>query len=240
MNTDKFLACFSLPTSSLTPPLVMSTNLYLFNKDGSGSSNSNAPQGLSWATGEIQDSAYYVPVPSVAIRDDYPWSKFFHPRSRVKKIPNPGSGSASKKEFKDFIPKTVSKLSKKLSGLFIPDSDFFHPVPDPESESRAQKAPYPGSGSATLPVPGYGTRNTYPVPYHLHADTYLRSFWRTCSSVISTRGIWSRSSCLTNPASLGSRNITELPEAPDQNTYSLLNSSMLQKHTQYLRRNIIA
>jgi hypothetical protein len=34
-------------------------------------------------------------IPVLRIRDFYPGSEFFHPVSRVKKIPNPGSGSAS-------------------------------------------------------------------------------------------------------------------------------------------------
>ena len=52
--------------------------------------------------------------------------------------------------------------------------------------------------------------------------THLSSFCRTCSSVISTRGIWSFSSCLMKPASLGSRNITELPDAPGSTTKHVL------------------
>jgi hypothetical protein len=42
-----------------------------------------------------------------------------------------------------FAQKTVSKLSEKLSGLFVPDpgSGFFPPNPG----SRDQKAPDPGS-----------------------------------------------------------------------------------------------
>ncbi len=42
---------------------------------------------------------------------------------------------------------TVSKLSEKLSGMFIPDPDF-SPIPDPDS--GVKKALNHGSGSATL------------------------------------------------------------------------------------------
>ncbi len=43
----------------------------------------------------------------VRIRDFYPGSEFFHPGSRVKKIPDPGSGSASK-NLSIFKPKNCS------------------------------------------------------------------------------------------------------------------------------------
>jgi hypothetical protein len=65
------------------------------------------------------------------IRDVYPESDFFHPGSRVDKIPVPGSGSASK----NFEPKKLI-LKNKIQDVH-PDSwiwIFFHP----------------GSGSATL------------------------------------------------------------------------------------------
>jgi hypothetical protein len=53
------------------------------------------------------------------------------------------------------ILKIVSKLSEKLSGMFIPDPDFFPsriPHPDPGSRIRipdawVKKEPYPGSGT---------------------------------------------------------------------------------------------
>jgi hypothetical protein len=57
----------------------------------------------------------------------------------VKKIPDPGSGSN-----KFLALKTVSVLSEKLSGMFIPDPKsafFLHPG------SRVHKAPDPGSGT---------------------------------------------------------------------------------------------
>jgi|688.fasta_scaffold1109073_1 hypothetical protein len=60
------------------------------------------------------------------IRDAYPGD----PDSRVKKIPDAGSESV----FLVFLAlKTVSQLSEKLSGMFIPDPDFSHPG------SRGQK-----------------------------------------------------------------------------------------------------
>jgi hypothetical protein len=45
---------------------------------------------------------------------------FFHPGSRVKKIP--GSASTSK-NLRILTPRIVSKLSEILSGMFIPDTD---------------------------------------------------------------------------------------------------------------------
>jgi hypothetical protein len=75
----------------------------------------------------------------LGIKDVYPSSKFFHPRSRVKKIPNPGSAL---KNLSIFNPKTVCKLMEKLSGMFIPDpgsgSGFFH-IPDPGVESTGYR-----------------------------------------------------------------------------------------------------
>ncbi len=62
-----------------------------------------------------------------------PGFEFFHfgygTRFRVEKIPDPGSASASK-NLSIFKPKTVSKFSEKLSGMFIPDPDFFS-IPGP-------------------------------------------------------------------------------------------------------------
>jgi hypothetical protein len=62
--------------------------------------------------------------------------------SRVKKIADPVSGSASK-NVSFFYPKIVSKLSEILSGMFIPGLDFL-----PFSDPGVKKAPDPGSGSA--------------------------------------------------------------------------------------------
>ncbi len=56
-------------------------------------------------------------LPSVLrIRDVYPGSAFFHPGSRVKKIPDP-----RKKILVVLKLKTVSNLSEKLIVMFIPD-----------------------------------------------------------------------------------------------------------------------
>jgi hypothetical protein len=49
---------------------------------------------------------------------------FFHPGSRVKKIPDPGSGSASK-NLSILNQKIIYKLSE-ISRLFIPDPDPHH------------------------------------------------------------------------------------------------------------------
>jgi hypothetical protein len=87
--------------------------------------------------------------------------------ARIFSITDPGfriegqkdSGSRIRiriKEFKYLTQKIVSKLSKKLSGLFITDPGsgswfFTHPG------SRGQKAPDPGSGTAKLPPLHYST-----------------------------------------------------------------------------------
>jgi hypothetical protein len=65
-----------------------------------------------------------------------PDPNFFHPGSRVKMIPDPVSGSASKK-LSILTQKTVSKLAEIWSRLFIPDPDpDFLPIPDPESRGE--------------------------------------------------------------------------------------------------------
>ncbi len=76
------------------------------------------------------------------IRDVYPGSEFFHPGSRVKKIPGPGSRSASKNLIWDVIP------NPDLDFLPIPDPEVFLPITDPGC--RGQKGT--GSGSATPPL----------------------------------------------------------------------------------------
>jgi hypothetical protein len=81
------------------------------------------------------------------IQDVYPGSRiqiFSIPDlgSRVKKIPDPGSGYASNLSI--FIPKNYYLSSRKYG---IPDQDLvFLPVPDP----GIKKAPDPESGTATL------------------------------------------------------------------------------------------
>jgi hypothetical protein len=68
----------------------------------------------------------------------YSGSEFFHPesRSRVKKIPDPGSRSASK-NFSIFNPKALGNMIRDVYLDFLT-------IPDPGS--RGQK----GTGSATL------------------------------------------------------------------------------------------
>jgi hypothetical protein len=91
----------------------------------------------------------FLPVHILRIRYVYPGSDFFipDPGSRVDKIPDSGSGSASKN----------TRFSKIRSGMFITDPgslildlDYFFTsrIPDP----GARKAPDPGSGAATLVV----------------------------------------------------------------------------------------
>jgi hypothetical protein len=58
----------------------------------------------------------------------YPGFEFFHPGSRVKKISDP---DPHYRIYAFLTQKTVSKLSEKLFGMFIPDprSGFFPPDP---------------------------------------------------------------------------------------------------------------
>ncbi len=79
------------------------------------------------------------------LRVVYPGSQFSHLVSRVKKIPSPGSTSASKNR-SNFNPKNCfySKLSEIWSGMLIPDPDLdFYPSRIPNPGSRGQK----GTGS---------------------------------------------------------------------------------------------
>ncbi len=70
-------------------------------------------------------SGMFIPDSNISILD---------PESRVKKIPKPGTQVRIRIKKNIFSPKKLfSKLSKNLSGIFIPDPDFFH------SGSRGQK-----------------------------------------------------------------------------------------------------
>jgi hypothetical protein len=80
------------------------------------------------------------------------WIQDVYPGSRVDKIPNPGSGSASK-NLNIYSPKNVSKLSQKWSVMFIPDPDPIFPP----SRIRIQ-----GSKKHRIP---------YPDPQHWFSDT---------------------------------------------------------------------
>ncbi len=80
---------------------------------------------------------------------------FFHPGSRVKNIPHPGSGSTSKNS-SILIQKIISKLSEIWFGMFIPiwitdlDLDFL-PIQYPGSRGQTGTGSWiPGSGFATL------------------------------------------------------------------------------------------
>ncbi len=71
-------------------------------------------------------------------------SNFFHPASRVGKIPDPDPHQRIKT---CLTQKTDTKFSKIRSGMFIPDPGFgFFSIPD----TGFNKAPDPRSGSATL------------------------------------------------------------------------------------------
>jgi hypothetical protein len=78
-----------------------------------------------------------------------PGYEFFYPgadpRSKRFRIPEP---DPHQRIYVFLALKTVSKLSEKLSGMFIPDPRsgfFYHP------RSMVKITPDPGSGSATLP-----------------------------------------------------------------------------------------
>ncbi len=84
-----------------------------------------------------------IRVADLRVTNVYSGSEFFHPGSRVKKIPDPGSGFAAQ-------TKKISKLLKIWSGMFIPDPDldFFtypgsqiqgskkHRIPDPQHRTK--------------------------------------------------------------------------------------------------------
>jgi hypothetical protein len=75
-----------------------------------------------------------------------PRLEFFHPGSRVKKIPDPGYGSSSKNK-SIFNPKNCFRALGNMTRDVHPDPDLdFLPIPD----SGNNQAPDPGSGSATL------------------------------------------------------------------------------------------
>jgi hypothetical protein len=78
----------------------------------------------------------------------YPGSEFFHPGYRVKKIPDPGSGSAPQ-ILSIFIQANFTMLLEIWSGMFFPDprSGFFpsripgstkHRIPDPDPKHCLQ------------------------------------------------------------------------------------------------------
>jgi hypothetical protein len=88
-------------------------------------------------------SSFYNSVADLVFR--IPHLIFFHPGSRVKMIPDPGIGSASK-NFYYFFPKIVSKLWEIRSEIFLPDPDldfYLSRIPD----LWIKKAPDPGSAT---------------------------------------------------------------------------------------------
>jgi hypothetical protein len=98
------------------------------------------------------------------IRDVYPGSKFFHPGSRVKKIPHPGSGSASE-DLSVVNPKSGFYALGNMIQDVHPGSDLdFLPIPD----AGVKKVPDPGT--ATLLC----TTLFYLPPLRFH---YVRGCW---------------------------------------------------------------
>jgi hypothetical protein len=102
------------------------------------------------------------------------------PGRRVDKIPDPRSGSAHKNSY-IFNPKTLSMLLKKLSGMFIPDLDFF-PIPDP----GVKKASDPGF--ATLLGTMLAFINPYPAT-KLNPDRIRNTALRIRSTVENRTGL---------------------------------------------------
>ncbi len=92
----------------------------------------------------VRNPTRSVPDPGCLSR--IPDPNFFHPGSRVKKILDPGSGSASN-NLNIFNSKNYFEALRIMIRVFIPDPDLdFLPIPDP----GVKKAPDPGY--ATLPA----------------------------------------------------------------------------------------
>ncbi len=96
------------------------------NREGGGAENS-------------QDCLTTNAKPVLWIRDFNPGSEFFHPGSRVKKIPDPRSGPAST-NLSIFNPKKLFLSSRKYdpgcsSRIWIPDLDFLS-ILDPGSSGQ--------------------------------------------------------------------------------------------------------
>jgi hypothetical protein len=89
------------------------------------------------------------------IRDVYPGSEFFHSGSRVIKIPEPGSGYASKNiPISIYNPEKLFRSSRKYdpgcsSRIRIPNPDLDF-LPIPVTGVKKAPDPDPGPGSATL------------------------------------------------------------------------------------------
>jgi hypothetical protein len=64
-----------------------------------------------------------------------PGYELFHPGSRVKKVPDPGSGFGSaSKNFDIFNPKNCSYALGKMILDVHPGSGYFFPIPDPNPQ----------------------------------------------------------------------------------------------------------
>jgi hypothetical protein len=108
-------------------------------------STTNQSFGLVFVAASVADPGCLFQIPD---------PNFFHPGSRVKKIP--GSAFTSKNS-SILTQKIVSKLSEISSKMFIPNPDLdFLPIPDPEYATMVAA----GSEMARLKLKGW----TYDLP----------------------------------------------------------------------------
>ncbi len=112
--------------------------------------------GYQYPFNQCCGSGMFIPDPNFSIPG---------PGSRIKKIPDPGSGSASK-NLSIFSPKNCFKLSKIWSGMFIPDSDL-DLYPSRIADPGVKKAPNPVSGSAILHL-------TQAIQVRIHLCSWIR------------------------------------------------------------------
>jgi hypothetical protein len=101
---------------------------------------------LTDGRGQCCGSGMLIPDPSGMVIQIFPF--------RIHGQKDFGSGFASKNihMVSSFTPKTISKISEKLYGMFIPDPGagfFFHPGSQIQG-SKQHQFPDPGSGSAAL------------------------------------------------------------------------------------------
>ncbi len=97
------------------------------------------------------------------IRYVYPGSEFFHPRYKVRKIPDPGSGSAST-EFKYFNPKNCFSALGKY---------------DPGCSSRIRILTFYPSRTR-IPAPGVNPGSEFATLHTVHGPSKTNLFFNVC------------------------------------------------------------
>ncbi len=118
-------------------------------------------------TSQCCGSGMFVPDPNLF----HPWSEFIPSRIRIYSFPNPNffhPGSASK-NLSILTQNIVSNLSEIWPRVFVPDPDFFLPIPYP----KVKKDPDPGSATLTTSYPNklqiapslQAKSNSFSVPY---------------------------------------------------------------------------